>query len=62
MRIIKSIFRGLERDCAAELALCSSTAPSDAEVEHIPRMSHDQAREMISSIGGHKVYDLNPEE
>jgi len=61
VRILKTIFRGLEKDCAAELALWNATVPSDAEVERIPRVSHDQAREMIGSIGGHKVYDVNPE-
>jgi len=61
VRILKSIFRGVEKDCAAEFALWNATVPSDAEVERIPRVSHDQAREMIGSIGGHKVYDVNPE-
>jgi len=61
VRILKSIFRGLERECAAELALWKATVPADAEVERIPRISHDEARERIGSIGGHKVYDINPE-
>ena len=61
VRILKDIFRGLEKDFAAELALWNATVPSDAEVERIPRVSHDRAREMIGSIGGHKVYDVNPE-
>ena len=61
VRILKSIFRGLERDCAAELSLWKATVPTDAEAERIPRVSHDQARELIGTISGHKVYDVNPE-
>ena len=61
VRILQTIFRGLEKDCAAELALWKASVPTDAEVERIPRVSHDQAREMIGSLGGHKVYDVNPE-
>ena len=61
VRILKTIFRGLERDCAAELSLWNATVPTDEQVERIPRVSHDQARELIGSIGGHKVYDVNPE-
>jgi nondiscriminating aspartyl-tRNA synthetase len=53
--------RTRQSHCAAELALWKATVPSDAEVERIPRVSHDQARELIGSIGGHKVYDVNPE-
>jgi nondiscriminating aspartyl-tRNA synthetase len=61
VRILQTIFRGLERDCAAELALWNATVPSDQQLLRIPRVSHDRARELIGSIGGHKVYDVNPE-
>jgi len=61
VRILKAIFRGLERDCAAELELWRATVPSDEQVQGIPRIPHDQARELIGSLGGHKVYDVTPE-
>jgi nondiscriminating aspartyl-tRNA synthetase len=61
VRILKSIFRGLQKECAAELDQWNATVPSDEQVQRIPRITHDEARERIGSIGGHKVYDLNPE-
>jgi nondiscriminating aspartyl-tRNA synthetase len=61
VRILKSIFRGLQKECAAELDQRNATLPSDEQVQRIPRITHDEARERIGSIGGHKVYDLNPE-
>ena len=52
VRILKSIFRGGERDCTAELALWNATVPTDEQVGRIPRVLHDLTREMIGSIGG----------
>jgi nondiscriminating aspartyl-tRNA synthetase len=61
VRILKSIFAGLQRENAAELSMWGATVPSGAEVERIPRVSHDEAKEIISRSGGRKVYEINPE-
>jgi len=61
VRILKAVFAGLERENAAELALWGATVPAAEEVERIPRVSHDEAREIIGSRGGRKVYEINPE-
>ena len=61
VRILKAIFAGLERECAAELALWGAEVPAAEEVERIPRVSHDEAKEIISGRGGRKVYEINPE-
>lgn len=61
VRILKSIFEGLRRENAAELELWKATVPSAGKVEKIPRVSHDEAKETISTLGGKKVYEINPE-
>jgi nondiscriminating aspartyl-tRNA synthetase len=61
VRILTSIFAGLQRENAAELSLWGATVPSAAEVQRIPRVGHDEAREIIGSRGGRKVYEINPE-
>ncbi len=59
--ILKAIFAGLRRDCRSELELWGATVPEAEEVERIPRIPHDRAREIISSRGGRRVYEINPE-
>lgn len=61
VRILKSIFEGLRRENAAELELWKATVPFAGKVEKIPRVSHDEAKETISTRGGKKVYEINPE-
>jgi nondiscriminating aspartyl-tRNA synthetase len=61
VRILKTIFAGLERENGAELESWGAVVPGAAELERIPRVSHDEAREIISSRGGRKVYEINPE-
>ena len=61
VRILKSIFEGLQQENAGELELWKATVPSAEEVEKTPRVSHDEAKETISSRGGKKVYEINPE-
>jgi nondiscriminating aspartyl-tRNA synthetase len=61
VRILTSIFAGLARENAAELAAWGATVPSAEELQRIPRVSHEQAKELISSASGRKVYDINPE-
>ena len=61
VRILKTIFDGLQRDDAEVLQQWQATVPSDEQLDSIPRVSHDQARETISTLGGRKVYEINPE-
>jgi nondiscriminating aspartyl-tRNA synthetase len=61
VRILKSVFDGVRTENARELELWKATVPSAGEVEKIPRVSHDAAKETISSRGGKKVYEINPE-
>jgi nondiscriminating aspartyl-tRNA synthetase len=61
VRILKRIFSGVARENAQELEMWQATVPSGEQVESIPRVSHDEARETISTLGGKKVYEINPE-
>ncbi|UCF97928.1 MAG: aspartate--tRNA(Asn) ligase [Spirochaetaceae bacterium] len=61
VRILKTIFEGLKRENADVLEIWQATVPSAEEVEKIPRVSHDQAKDTISTIGGKKVFEINPE-
>ena len=61
VRILKTIFDELQRDDAEVLQQWQATVPSDEQLDSIPRVSHDQARETISTLGGRKVYEINPE-
>lgn len=60
-RILKTIFRGVERDNADALELWRASMPTDEQIDRIPRISHDEAKETISSRGSGKVYEINPE-
>jgi nondiscriminating aspartyl-tRNA synthetase len=61
VRILKTIFAGVERENAEVLQQWQATVPSAEQVENIPRVSHDEAKETISTLGGKKVYEINPE-
>jgi nondiscriminating aspartyl-tRNA synthetase len=61
VRILKDIFAGAERECAEVLEQWQATVPSAAQVESIPRVSHDEAKETIGTLGGKKVFEINPE-
>ncbi|MBN1834451.1 MAG: aspartate--tRNA(Asn) ligase [Spirochaetales bacterium] len=61
VRILKAVFAGVQRERSAELGLWGATVPSAEEVERIPRVSHEEARQIISGRGGRKVYEINPE-
>ena len=60
-RILKAVCRGVERDNAEALELWHASVPTDEQIDRIPRISHDEAKDTISSIGGRKVYEINPE-
>ena len=48
-------------ELAQVTVVCDLDPGAAEEVARIPRVSHEQAKEIIGSAGGHKVYDINPE-
>lgn len=59
--ILKAVFAGVKRDHQEILDAWKADVPSAEEVERIPRISHDEAKEIISSRLGHRVFEINPE-
>jgi len=60
-RILKSIFKGLAEDSAGIIETWGSDIPSAEDVDKIPRITHDEAKEIISKESGKKVFEINPE-
>jgi nondiscriminating aspartyl-tRNA synthetase len=60
-RILAAIFRGVRETNERELAAWKATVPDPAACAAIPRVSHDEAREIVTKEGGHKVYEITPE-
>ncbi|MBA7692363.1 Aspartate--tRNA(Asp/Asn) ligase [subsurface metagenome] len=61
VRILSSIFKGLIKENQAELETWKAAVPDPEGVDRIPRISHDEAREIISTSGKKKVFEINPE-
>jgi nondiscriminating aspartyl-tRNA synthetase len=61
VRILKSIFAGIEAENGAELEVWGAGVPGPEALERIPRLSHEEAKEIVGSRGGRKVYEINPE-
>ncbi|AHC16824.1 aspartate--tRNA(Asn) ligase [Salinispira pacifica] len=59
--ILKAIFRGIRENEAAILEKYGATVPDDEAVNNIPRITHDEAKKIISMRGGKKVFEINPE-
>jgi nondiscriminating aspartyl-tRNA synthetase len=59
--ILKSIFAGIEKENGPELALYGASVPGPGEIDAIPSISYDDAKEIASSMGKTKVYEINPE-
>jgi len=59
--ILKSIFKGLTENCAGIAETWGSSIPSADDVDKIPRITHDEAKEIISKESGKKVFEINPE-
>jgi nondiscriminating aspartyl-tRNA synthetase len=60
-RILETIFAGLRETNAAELAAWKATVPDPGRTAAIPRVSHDEAREIVSRDTGKKIYEITPE-
>jgi nondiscriminating aspartyl-tRNA synthetase len=61
-RLLSAIFGGLADSCGDILATWGSSVPSAAEVAAIPRIDHDQAKELLRERGtAGRVFEINPE-
>ena len=59
--ILAAIFAGLREANARELETWNATVPDPELCATIPRISHDEAKEIVSRETGHKVYEIAPE-
>jgi len=59
--ILKHVFHCVLEENQEDIELYKATVPTDEEVDRIPRISYDEAKEIISREGGKKVFDINPE-
>ncbi len=60
-RILKSVCAGLTKENGAELAMYGASVPSPEQIDAIPTISYDEAKEIASTRGKSKVYEINPE-
>ncbi len=60
-RILKTIFTGIKKDNQEELETWNATVPEPEDVDKIPRITHDEAKEIISKETGKRVFEINPE-
>lgn len=60
-RILSSIFAKVAERNRDILELWGTDVPTAEEVERIPIVSHDEAREIVSSRAGRRVFEINPE-
>jgi nondiscriminating aspartyl-tRNA synthetase len=59
--ILAAIFTGIRESNQHDLDAWKATVPDPALCARIPRVSHDEAREIIAKETGKKVYEINPE-
>ncbi|HEY9593606.1 MAG TPA: aspartate--tRNA(Asn) ligase, partial [Spirochaetia bacterium] len=59
--ILGAIFAGLRESNARDLEAWKATVPDPGLCAKIPRVSHDEAKEIIGKETGKKVYEIAPE-
>jgi nondiscriminating aspartyl-tRNA synthetase len=59
--ILAAIFGGVRESNARELETWKASVPDPEACRKIPRVSHDEAKEIISRETGKKVYEIAPE-
>jgi nondiscriminating aspartyl-tRNA synthetase len=59
--ILAAIFRGVRETNQRELDTWKASAPDPEACARIPRVSHDEAREILAKESGKKVYEITPE-
>ena len=57
--ILNHIFRLVKEENGEDLEVYKATVPTEEEVNRIPRVTYDEAKEIISREGGKKVFDIN---
>jgi len=61
VEILAYVFAGVERDHAEILAEYETTVPSAEAIRNTPRISHDDAKEIIRKRTGARAFEINPE-
>jgi nondiscriminating aspartyl-tRNA synthetase len=59
--ILSAIFHGIRETNPRELETWKASVPDPEACATIPRVSHDEAKEIISRETGRKVYEISPE-
>ena len=59
--ILAAIFRGIRETNQRELETWKATVPDPTLCARIPRVSHDEAKEIVTKETGKKVYEITPE-
>lgn len=59
--ILNHVFQLVQEENGEDLESYKATVPTVEEVNRIPRVTYDEAKEIISKEGGKKVFDINPE-
>ncbi|WP_020611973.1 aspartate--tRNA(Asn) ligase [Sediminispirochaeta bajacaliforniensis] len=59
--ILKHIFGRIAESDSAILEQWGASVPSQEALDHIPRISHDEAKAILSERLGKRVFELNPE-
>jgi nondiscriminating aspartyl-tRNA synthetase len=61
VRILKHIFARVKEEHQDVLDLYGADVPEPEATENIPRISHDEAKKIISDRLGRKVFEISPE-
>jgi nondiscriminating aspartyl-tRNA synthetase len=59
--ILKHVFATVAKENAEDLAVWGASVPTAEEVDKFPRVPYDEAKDIISTETGKKVFDINPE-
>ncbi|MFP4362896.1 MAG: aspartate--tRNA(Asn) ligase [Spirochaetia bacterium] len=59
--ILAAIFAGIKTNNQKELDLWGAQVPAPEKTAAIPRISHDDAKKIISNTQGKRVFEINPE-
>jgi len=59
--ILKAVFNGVQEEHADILSEWGATVPEAEALDRIPRISHDDAKKIISDRLGRRVFEINPE-
>ena len=60
-RILASVFARVRERNGNDLAAWKTSVPEPEAASRIPRVSHDEAREIVAKETGRKVYEITPE-